>query len=212
MRTLQIRDSPSPKSSLHLDGLILRSYPSGESDCIYRILTREQGKVSAIAKGVKKSKRRFASLPEPFDIGQAELRRGRGELWLFNGFTPQKTLLSLRTSLDLFSIACTLSESFDGVLPEESEEHAEALYHAAVDGLQAVSECNSAEEAYRPAIGALRKLLRIAGFLRERTETHRGEECSTTEPSGAQRLSEEWDWITSQVEEVLNRKLRSKPG
>ena len=45
--------------------MVLRSHPLGESDRIVTFLTRSAGKVRAVAKGARRSKRRFGSSLEP---------------------------------------------------------------------------------------------------------------------------------------------------
>ncbi|MCB0330508.1 MAG: recombination protein O N-terminal domain-containing protein [Bdellovibrionales bacterium] len=183
----------------HVQALILRSFPSGENDCVYRLLTETEGKISVIAKGVKRSKRRFSALPEPFDVGQAEIRTGRGDLSLFNGFVPTTTLLPLRESLDRFTVACILCESFDALVHEDMAEHHSDLYHAAVDGLRTLGDmhCGS-EELFMSAAHTLRRLMRLTGYLEERRDQQR------LQPK------EEWNWSVSKIEEILERKLKSR--
>lgn len=63
---------------IRVSAFVLRSYPYGESDLITVLLSRERGKLRAIAKGAKRSKRRFAGgALEPFQ--QLELRLSRRE-------------------------------------------------------------------------------------------------------------------------------------
>ena len=52
---------PSQKT----DALVLRTRPYGEADKIVTLLTRDLGKISGIAKGAAKSKRRFVGALEP---------------------------------------------------------------------------------------------------------------------------------------------------
>lgn len=187
------------KDTLQVEALILRSYPSGENDCIYRILTPHLGKVSAIAKGVKRSKRRFSSFPEPFDIGQAELQQGRTDLFLFNGFIPKRTMVSLRESLPLFTTACVLCEAFDALSQEGSDENADKIFLTAVDGLEALSDHSGATEPMLSvAAHTVRRLLRLQGFLEERDYS---EEFSPPE---------EWEWVLSRVESVIERPLKTR--
>ena len=47
-------------------GVVLRTYKLGESDRIVVLLTEANGKVRAVAKGVRKTKSRFGSRLEPF--------------------------------------------------------------------------------------------------------------------------------------------------
>jgi DNA repair protein RecO (recombination protein O) len=48
------------------DALVLRRVEYGEADLIVTIFTRSQGRVSALARGARKSRRRFAGALEPF--------------------------------------------------------------------------------------------------------------------------------------------------
>lgn len=192
-----------PNTPLHLEGIILRSYPFGESDAIYRILTPTHGKISAIAKGVKRSKRRFASPPEPFDCGRMELVKGRGELPLLQGFVPTRTFRAIRESLNLFQAACILSESFDAMLQEHSTEHASELYHTALDGLELMSTApQNGEAVFVPATRTLRKLIRITGFLEE-------EQNELESPREQQSEREGWLSMIRQVEQIIERPLKS---
>jgi len=57
--------------------VVLRKLDYGESDRIYTLLTREHGKVGAIAKGVRRSASRLASSLELFGRIDVQLARGR---------------------------------------------------------------------------------------------------------------------------------------
>lgn len=67
------------------DALVLRRIDYGEADRIVTLLHREGGKLSALARGARRSKRRFVGL-ELYGRGEARLRAGRGELWTLEGF------------------------------------------------------------------------------------------------------------------------------
>ena len=65
------------------DALVLRSRVYGESDKILTFLTRDFGKLSAIAKGALRSKRRFVNSLEPMARIHLGFRPGRGDLaWI----------------------------------------------------------------------------------------------------------------------------------
>jgi DNA repair protein RecO (recombination protein O) len=59
---------------------LLRAVDFGDADRIVTFLAEETGKVSALARGARKSKRRFAGSLEPFSLLEIELKHGRGEL------------------------------------------------------------------------------------------------------------------------------------
>src|SRR3546814_12428138 len=64
------------------EGIVLRTHKLGESDRIVSVLTREHGKVRAVAKGVRKTKSRFGARLEPPTHIQLQLYEDRSELHL----------------------------------------------------------------------------------------------------------------------------------
>jgi len=64
--------------SLYRDeAVVLRTQKLGEADRIVTLLTREHGKVRAVAKGVRKTKSRLGSRVEPFQLVDIQLYEGR---------------------------------------------------------------------------------------------------------------------------------------
>jgi DNA repair protein RecO (recombination protein O) len=57
--------------------VVLRKLDYGEADRIYTLLTREHGKVGAIARGVRRSTSRLASALELFSLIDVQLAKGR---------------------------------------------------------------------------------------------------------------------------------------
>src|SRR3954451_23023736 len=66
--------------SLKTEAIVLRSLRYGEADRILHVYTPHQGRLSAIAKGVRKARSRFGGRLEPFFRLQAVLHEGRSEL------------------------------------------------------------------------------------------------------------------------------------
>ncbi len=65
--------------------IVIRARAFGESDKIVTFLTRDLGKLSGIAKGAKRSKRRFVNVLEPFTHVNVRLReRGSSDLAFIN--------------------------------------------------------------------------------------------------------------------------------
>jgi DNA repair protein RecO (recombination protein O) len=62
------------------DALLLRSVDYGESDRVLTLLTRQSGKLSVLAKGARRSKKRFAGALEPFSLLRVEIAASRGGL------------------------------------------------------------------------------------------------------------------------------------
>ena len=104
------------------EGVVLRSMRYGEADRILHLYTRNRGRVSAIAKGVRRARSRFGGRLEPFFRLQLELHEGRGELLTVTGAHTIEAYARLRSSapaLDAASRACDAV----GRLFETSEPH-----------------------------------------------------------------------------------------
>ena len=64
--------------SLYRDeGVVLRTQKLGEADRIVTLLTRQNGRVRAVAKGVRRTTSRFGARLEPFSMVDVQLHRGR---------------------------------------------------------------------------------------------------------------------------------------
>jgi DNA repair protein RecO (recombination protein O) len=59
------------------EGVVLRTQKLGEADRIVTLLTRENGKVRAVAKGVRRTRSKFGARLEPFMLVDVQLHRGR---------------------------------------------------------------------------------------------------------------------------------------
>ena len=66
--------------SLKTDAIVLRSIRYGEADRILHLYTPDRGRLSAIAKGVRRAKSRFGGRLEPFFRLRLVLYEGRSEL------------------------------------------------------------------------------------------------------------------------------------
>lgn len=73
-------------------GVVLRTTPVGESDLVVQLFTRDHGRVSAIARGARRSRRRFGGGLEPLVLLSIELgRRKRGaDLWGLDAVEPRE--------------------------------------------------------------------------------------------------------------------------
>lgn len=59
------------------EAVVLRAQKLGEADRIITLLTREHGKVRAVAKGVRRTSSRFGARVEPFMFVEVQLHEGR---------------------------------------------------------------------------------------------------------------------------------------
>lgn len=62
------------------EAVLLRSVDYRDADRILTFFTRERGRLSAIARGARRSRRRFGGSLEPFCVVQLSFSRGRGDL------------------------------------------------------------------------------------------------------------------------------------
>src|SRR5690606_22367616 len=77
--------------SVMTDAVLLRRVPFGESDLIVTLFTREVGKVTALARAARRSRRRFGGALELGVLVTAELRGKPGsDLWTLLSATPRQ--------------------------------------------------------------------------------------------------------------------------
>ncbi len=104
------------------EAVVLRSMRYGEADRILHIYTPQRGRLSAIAKGVRRARSRFGGRLEPFFRLKIELHEGRGELLTVTGAQTvhgHPTLRGDARALDAAARACDAV----GRLFETSEAH-----------------------------------------------------------------------------------------
>jgi DNA repair protein RecO (recombination protein O) len=123
---------PSQPHSFRVEALVLRHSDWGEADRLLWLFTREQGKVRAIAKGVRKIRSRKAGHLEPFTQVTLQLARGRDLLIVTQAETVE-AFQPLRDSLLLTGYASYVVELVDRFTYEEGENH--ALYSLLIDTL-----------------------------------------------------------------------------
>ena len=87
-------------SELYRDtGVVLRTYKLREADRIIVMHTRDNGKVRAVAKGVRKTKSKFGARLEPMSHVNVQLYRGR-ELDIVTQAESVEPLAPMLSSLD----------------------------------------------------------------------------------------------------------------
>jgi len=77
--------TPCVSRSTTTEAVVLRSFRLGEADRVLHVYTSDQGRVGAVAKGVRKPKSRFGGRLEPFSHVELVPHRGRGELQTVTG-------------------------------------------------------------------------------------------------------------------------------
>jgi DNA repair protein RecO (recombination protein O) len=95
--------------SLKTEAIVLRSIRYGEADRILHLYTPDHGRLSAIAKGVRRARSRFGARLEPFFHIRAVLHEGRSELMTVTGADTIATHAPLRdhaATLEAAARAC----------------------------------------------------------------------------------------------------------
>src|SRR5262249_60064997 len=94
----------------------------GEADRILHLYTHDRGRVSAIAKGVRRARSRFGGRLEPFFRLRIELHEGRGELLTVTGAQTVEGHVGLRSDARALDAAARACDAV-GRLFETSEPH-----------------------------------------------------------------------------------------
>lgn len=119
------------------EGIVLRTHKLGEADRIVSILTRQHGKVRAVAKGVRKTKSRFGARLEPSMHLQLLFYEGRGELQVVTQAETIDHFRAVRDDLDRLTRAVSMLEAADQ-LSLEGESNP-ALYQMLLGALRALA-------------------------------------------------------------------------
>ena len=146
-----IRSSPA---------IVLRSWAYGESDKIVSFLTRDFGKIRGIAKGAKRSRKRFLNVLEPFTLVQLRFHeRPNSPLafihacdWVYVFRAITRTLVKIVHASYLVEITDELTRDGDD---------SRSLFDHLRDGLRFLEE-NEASSEFLTAFELT--LLRLAGF------------------------------------------------
>jgi DNA repair protein RecO (recombination protein O) len=147
--------------SLKTEGIVLRSLRYGEADRILHLYTPDRGRISAIAKGVRRAKSRFGGRLEPFFRLRLVLYEGRSDLLTVTSAETVDGHPRLREdarALDGAARAC------DAVarLFHDGEPH-EGVYHLLANQL-ALLDADPAHGTRASALAFRVKLLLAAGF------------------------------------------------
>ena len=141
--------------------IVLRARDYAESDRVVTLLTRDHGKIGAIGKGAKASKRRFERKLEPFSHVVAHFRRRpHGELvFLTRAEAAELPQFRIEEDLGRIALGSYMLELTDTLIAQEAE--AAGAYRSLAEALLALSDC-SADKALRQAFEL--RALGWAGF------------------------------------------------
>jgi DNA repair protein RecO (recombination protein O) len=101
-----VRGARKARTSQKTSALLLRRVEHGESDLVLALFTESEGRVSALARGARKSQKRFGGALEPFHTLRVELDDpSSGELHAVREAAIETPRLALTTKLDRMDAA-----------------------------------------------------------------------------------------------------------
>jgi DNA repair protein RecO (recombination protein O) len=128
--------------ALRTEALILRSVDFAESDRVLHLLVPQAGRITAIAKGARRSVRRFAGTLDLFNLLRVQLdRRRQTAMARLDQATLIRSFPALRSDPARFAMGCYLLELLDRLAPEGGAgADTRRLFAFALDALEAVSD------------------------------------------------------------------------
>lgn len=100
-------------------GIVLKTAPLRESDLIVTLYTESHGRLSALARGARRSQRRFGPALQLLVLGRHRLARGRGELWTLDGTDIEREWTQLATDVVAVAHASYAAELVATLAPPE---------------------------------------------------------------------------------------------
>lgn len=150
----------SARESHKATGFVLKSLNYGESDLIITFYSREFGKIKGIAKGAKRSKKRFANVFEPFSLTDIIFsRKTRDTLVFIESCDIVEHYAAIRQNLEKTLTASYFIDLADSFSPEGKTN--ENLFILLEDFLSLLTRENASDAAVR---FFEMRLLKIAGF------------------------------------------------
>jgi DNA repair protein RecO (recombination protein O) len=159
------------------DALVIGSMRYGEADRIVTLYTRDRGKVSVIAKGVRRTKSKVGGRLEPFSLVRMSLHSGRGSLYTVLGVETVRTFQGVRDELFRMEEGARLLNAIRHLFP--AEEGSAPAFNLLVRGVARLAEAEDAAIAAGVVLATRLKLLVLLGYAPEVSQCAR---CGTEGP------------------------------
>ena len=117
---------------------MLRTHKLGEADRIVTMLTRQHGRIRAVAKGVRRTTSRFGSRLEPFTHVDLQLAVGRNLDTVTQAVTRDPFGAVISADYDRYTAASVMLETSEHLVAEEREPSVQQ-YLLLVGGLRAMT-------------------------------------------------------------------------
>ena len=103
------------------EAIVLRTHKLGEADRIITLLTRQHGRVRAVAKGVRRTTSRFGSRLEPFTHVDLQLAEGRSLDTITQAETLTRSTRGLGLDYDRYTAGTVMLETAERLVAEERQ-------------------------------------------------------------------------------------------
>lgn len=125
--------------------MLLRSVDYRDSDRVVTLLTEDHGKVAALARGARRSQKRFGGALQPYVVMHAHYRSGRGELAHLERVTVDRSFLRILRNLEAIGAAGAALAVIRERIPDHEPEP--AVFDLAVRFLSALDSGAPPEES-----------------------------------------------------------------
>lgn len=142
------------------DAFVLRVVDYRDADRIVTLLTADLGKVAALARGARRSRRRFAGSLEPYALVRVEVGLGHGEVGRLVSATVVRPFPRILTELRRMAYAGAATELVREVTP--AREPDARVFHTVERFFELMDEVGQAREERLLAFQI--RLLSLAGF------------------------------------------------
>jgi DNA repair protein RecO (recombination protein O) len=93
------------RESVTTDAIVLRTVPYRDADLIVTLYTRERGKLSAMARSARQSKKRFGSCLQLFTVSEVQLTTRGGELHTLGSAQLERSYTDMAADMACFAHA-----------------------------------------------------------------------------------------------------------
>jgi DNA repair protein RecO (recombination protein O) len=147
--------------SLKTEAVVLRSMRYGEADRILHLYTPDRGRISAIAKGVRKTRSRFGGRLEPFFRLRLVLHEGRSDLLTVTSAETVASYTRLRDNGPTLDAAARACDAVNRLFGEA--EPSQPVYHLLCNEL-GLLDADVANADHANQLAFRLKLLLAGGF------------------------------------------------
>ncbi|MHB1344604.1 MAG: DNA repair protein RecO [Thermoleophilia bacterium] len=154
-----------PDRYLKTEALVMGTMRLREADRIVTLYTKERGRLSAVAKGVRRTKSRIGGRLEPFSLVHVVLYAGGGSLYTITAVQTIRSFQGVRDSLARMEEGGRLLEALRRLFPEE--EGNPAAFNLLVRGVARLAAAADRPAAALVVLATRLKLLVALGYLPE---------------------------------------------